>query len=92
MPRPTSKNIDAWAQLLAESLRSREMRPPGDGWKTFAEVQEYFGTSRKKTYQLLAAGKNCGTVEMFEGRILRDGKLIRHTWYLAKLRDGPAAR
>jgi hypothetical protein len=78
------KSDSDWAALFAESIVTREKRPPGPGWKTAPELASDLDTSihivKRRVSDLVKTNK----AETFVGTCVRDGRLGNQTWYRIK--------
>lgn len=79
-----TKNDNEWAVLLEKSLRSREKRPDGSGWSTRDEMQGITGLGSSACKEFLRRAVSTGSVEMFRGTQMADGKLANQAWYRIK--------
>lgn len=84
MPQRKSKNTDRWADLLAKELQNSELRPKGEGWKTFEELRAHFGLGESRTYRLICQWEAEGSVERFNGNVCRNQRRVRQVWYRVK--------
>lgn len=82
MPRPKSKHTDsAWAALLSEAIKDREVLPPGEGWRTMVEIRAQINSGQSKCYSFVQQAVECGKLEKFQGFAQVDGCLRRRVWY-----------
>ena len=71
-----------WAEKLNLQNEKREIRPQGEGWKTYEEVFRESPVGDTNTRKLLRRGTQRGEMEVFEGRVVGAyGKLVRRIWY-----------
>jgi DNA-binding FadR family transcriptional regulator len=85
MPPTKSKPIPkSWAAALQESLEQRGKLPPGEGWKTLAELREEFGMGAAKLRACIRQLREAGMVEEFNGTAMTGGSLNRQIWYRLK--------
>lgn len=70
-----------WAQVFADEHKSREKRPVGEGWKTFAEIHKESGRGLDPMHRVVTQMVRDGRLEMFKGLVLKDAKLVRQVWY-----------
>ncbi len=79
-----TKKDSEWAELLQETLKSRENSPSGPGWKTAGETQTMLGLGSTATKSFLRKVIAEGRAEMFRGTQLSNGNLVNQTWYRIK--------
>lgn len=75
-------NDAAWAELFAVNLsREREKKPPGDGWRTRADIEKMLGMGRSWAQSYVKAHIAAGRLERFNGFASVNGIIRNQIWY-----------
>ena len=72
-----------WAEQLERAHTKKGKQPPGDGWKTFLEINEEMGCGVCKCRRIITEAKNAGELEVFHGSAESPttSTLCRQIWY-----------
>lgn len=93
MQPKTSNAIDrAWAQAFANAVRKNDRTPPGEGWKTRAELQKEYGAGTARVNRAIRESIKRGDLEAFRGYVWGpSNKPHPQRWYRpSALRSKPA--